>query len=378
VNPCGKLSSKLKRILWFSWKDLSHPQAGGAEALKEQIARRLARDGYEVIILTSSFPGALASEQREGYSIIRRGGRLTVYWAAYRYYKKHLQGWADLVIDEVNTIPFFTKYYVQEKNILMVPQLARQIWFYQLFFPASLIGYFLEPVFLWFLNDRQVITISDSTRNNLGHYGFRSDRISIIRMGTDIKPIPDLSKGKKFQRPTMIAFGNIRPMKRTAHILQAFELTKKEIEDLQLVLAGNAKGKYGQQVLSSVDRSPYRDSIQFLGSIDHSQKEELLQQCHIIVVTSVKEGWGLVVTEANSQGTPAVVYNVDGLRDSTRDGETGVVTKTNTPEALARAIKNLIQDRDGYQEMRQNAWRWSKEITFDNGYCDFLKAVEGL
>ena len=38
----------------------------------------------------------------------------------------------------------------------------------------------------------------------------------------------------------------------------------------------------------------------------------------------MREGWGLVVTQANAMGTPAIGYDVPGLRDSTRYDETGI------------------------------------------------------
>jgi len=365
---------KIKRILWLSWKDTSHPQAGGAEIVKEQLAKRLAHDGFEVIILTSAFEGASHKEDRKGYKIIRVGGRWNVYWLVYRYYKRHLQGWADLVIDEINTIPFFAKYYVQEKNVILIHQLARQIWFYQIGFPLNLLGYFLEPVYLWLLRDRWVITISESTRHDLSRFGFKPDKIQIISEGIDIEAIKDLSQVEKYEQPTLLALGSIRPMKRTQHIIKAFERAK--INNLQLIIAGDATGKYGSNTLSMIEKSSFKDNIQYLGRVTQTKKKELLQKSHLIIVTSVKEGWGLIVTEANSQGTPAIVYNVDGLRDSTKDSKTGIVTHSNTPTALADSIVMLLTNKNKYDKMRKEAWQWSQEITFDRSYHDLLKIIE--
>lgn len=115
-----------------------------------------------------------------GYKIIRLGNRWTVYWEAYRYYKKHFTGWADLAIDKVNTLPFFCKFYAKEKNIMFFHQLCRKIWFYEMGFSMNLIGYLAEPVYLWPLNDKEVITVSESTKNDLSEYGFKKDNVSII------------------------------------------------------------------------------------------------------------------------------------------------------------------------------------------------------
>ncbi|KXK09383.1 MAG: hypothetical protein UZ22_OP11002001065 [Microgenomates bacterium OLB23] len=116
-------------ILWFSWKDTSHPAAGGAEYISSQIVKGLVKEGHKVILLTSRFPGAKQKETRDGYKIIRVGNRYTVYWEAYRYYKSHLENWADEIIEEINTIPFMTQWYSKKKRTLLIYQLCREIWF---------------------------------------------------------------------------------------------------------------------------------------------------------------------------------------------------------------------------------------------------------
>src|SRR4030042_2888892 len=137
------------KILWFTWKDKKNPQAGGAEMLAEEIAKRLAGDGHEVIFIVGGYPGAVQTEHVDGYQIIRVGNRWTVYWRAFRYYRKALAGWADVLIEEINTIPFFTRFYLRgEKKLLFIPQLCREIWFYEMVFPLSLIGYLAEPIYL--------------------------------------------------------------------------------------------------------------------------------------------------------------------------------------------------------------------------------------
>jgi glycosyltransferase involved in cell wall biosynthesis len=65
------------------------------------------------------------------------------------------------------------------------------------------------------------------------------------------------------------------------------------------------------------------------------------------------------------------VYDVDGLRDSVQDGVTGVVTRSNTPEALADAIVELLSSPDAYDSKRELGWEWSTHLTFDQCYADF-------
>jgi len=366
------------KILWLTWKDKKNPLAGGAEVVNEELAKRLVTDGHEVIFLVAGYDKAVTEEVVDGYKIIRLGNRWTVYFAAWRYYRQNLHGWADVVIDEVNTIPFMAKFYVRERNILFVHQLCRQIWFYEMFFPLSLIGYLLEPIYLWLLRDRKVITISESTKNDLLRFGFKKENIEIISEGIEIKPVENLDSIVKLPKPTILAFGALRSMKRTTDIVKAFEIAKLEMEDLELIIAGSADSKYGQKVLAMIAASTYSNSIKYLGRVSLEKKIELMQQAHLICVTSVKEGWGLIVTEASSQGTPAVVYDVDGLRDSVKYDETGMICDENNPVDLAENILELMNSKLKYQQLRLNGWKWSKEINFEKSYQDFKNIILNL
>lgn len=359
------------RILWFTWKDRKHPQAGGAEVVNEELAKRLVKDGHEVVFLTGGFKNAIPKETVNGYKIVRLGNRYTVYWHAYRYYKKHLGGWADLVIDEVNTLPFFAKFYVREPNIVLVYMLCRKIWFYQLPLPFSLAGYLAEPIYLWLLHDREVLTESQSTKDDLVRFGFKAKNISIFNVGVDMKPAKNLEVIKKYDVPTLLSLGAIRPMKRTADQIKAFELVKLKIPSAKLRIAGDATGLYGQKVLKMINNSPYASDIEYLGKVNQAQKMELMQKCHLIMVTSVKEGWGLIVTEAASQGSPAVVYDVDGLRDSVQHDKTGLVCSENTPVGLAANIIEILDNIKHYNRIRKTAWEWNKQFTFKQSYQMF-------
>ena len=75
------------------------------------------------------------------------------------------------------------------------------------------------------------------------------------------------------------------------------------------------------------------------------------------------------------QAGPAV-YNVPGLRDSTRDGETGLVCKRNTPSALAQAIVSLHAQPLLYARLREQAWSSVKELSWDRTARSAWNAVE--
>ncbi|HUD10931.1 MAG TPA: glycosyltransferase family 4 protein [Candidatus Saccharimonadia bacterium] len=362
-------------ILWFTWKDLKHPEAGGAEIVNEQLARRLAANGHAVKLIVSAYPGCVAEENVSGYEVVRLGNRYTVYLRAWRHYRSHLRDWPDLVIDEINTVPFFAKFYARQPVVLFVHMLCRQIWFYQMVFPLSAIGYIIEPLYLRLLRRQKVITVSASTQHDLERHGFSRDNISVISEGVELVPCAELPEKDCAIEPTILSFGTVRPMKRTLQQLQAYEIAKRQIPQLKLIIAGALDGAYGDKLRRRVGQSPYKADITVLGRVSASKKTELMRQAHVILSTAVKEGWGLTITEAATQGTPAVAYDVDGLRDSIKNGVTGLVTQPN-PNALASGIVKLLSDPKAYQTMRNDAWTWSKEVTFDRSYDDFAKVVQ--
>lgn len=361
-------------IVWFSWKDINNPNAGGAELVTHEILSRLAKNN-NVTLLTSIYSDAKTDEFMSNYRIIRLGDKWSVYSKTKKYFDKYLTQKTDLVIEEINTIPFFVKTTKNTKKFLFFHQLCREIWFYQMWFPLNLIGYLIEPIYLYMLSKNEVITISKSTKNDLLKYGFNEQNIDIVSEGIDINPIENIYTIEKNPNPTILSLGNIRAMKRTLDQIEAFEIAKKDIKNLKLIIAGKSEGNYGKKVLNYIRKSRYKNDIKYLGRISKNDKIKLMQKCQIILVTSVKEGWGLIVTEANSQGTPAIVYNIDGLRDSVKDNITGLICNNNNPECLANGINELLTNKTKYHKFQTNALAWSKKINFQNSYQDFIKII---
>lgn len=367
-------------ILWFTWKDYTHPQAGGAEIVLRELSRRLVADGNAVTFLTIQHPGSQAREVVDGIEVIRVGTNRYLHpFQALGHYLRHLRNRYDAVIEVVNTAPYFGSLFTgKARGFVLCHQLAREVWFHELPRPFSSLGYHvLEPVALRILSrsKAKIITVSNSTLRDMERFGFAKERAHIIAEGIEIEPVADLHSIRKFQQPTILSLGAMRGMKRTLDQVQAFEIAKRRIPALTLIMAGSTEGAYGRRVLAYIANSPYRNDIHIEGKVSNERKTELMQKSHVFVVTSVKEGWGLVVTEAASQGTPAVVYDVDGLRDSVRDGRTGFICGTN-PQALAEGIEQLLTDPRQYEDLRAGAWEWSKQLTFERGYQDFKAVLE--
>jgi glycosyltransferase involved in cell wall biosynthesis len=367
-------------IVWFSWKDINHPEAGGAELVSSHIRENLVQSGHSVTLITARYAGSKASEVIDGVKAIRCGGRLSVYIKAKKEYKKLTQNSkVDLIIDEMNTLPFFTAFYSKPiTSVLLTYQLARVVWFYQMKFPISLIGYLIEPIYLKLIASRyrSVITESESTKKDLQLFGFNKNQIDIIRVGMKLKPITKLNPKKTSGK--ILFLGAMRPMKRPIDAVKAFELAKDKMPNLTLNIAGDNSGKYARQVLNYIGRSRHKDSITVLGRVSDETRLSLLKDSDLILVTSIKEGWGLIVTEANSQGTPAVAYDTDGLRDSIENNKTGLLVDNGNTVEMAGSICDLLTDASKYEKVRFSAWQSSKQYTFQNSFDDFKFIIKGI
>lgn len=364
-------------ITWFSWKDINHPEAGGAERVSEQLRQRLAKDGHTVTLITASYPSAQKDEQSNGIRILRAGNRYTVYAHAKKLYKSLPP--QDLIVDEMNTIPFMSSFYRgPAKPILLTYQLARSVWFHQMPFPFSIIGFLIEPLYLRLIRKQYslVLTESESTKNDLTKYGFNPDNIKVFRVGMEVERPKNLDIKKT--PGSLIFLGALRPMKQPIDAIKAFELARDVNAQLTLTVIGNDVGAYAAKVMAYAQQSRHTSAIQMLGRVDEDKKTTLLRNAELILVTSVKEGWGLIVTEANSQGTPAVVYDTDGLRDSVLANKTGRIVHNGDSQAMANAILELLEDNDSYSQLRLNAIEHSKQFTYENSYKDFCKALDNV
>jgi len=353
------------RILFLNWRCLRHPKAGGAELVTHRIAERLVGWGHDVTLFTASFPGAPAEQEIDGVSVIRRGGQLSVHWEAAKWYRQQDQGAFDVVIDEINTIPFFAPLYARTPVVGFIHQLAREVWWYEAPKPLAAIGYLLEPLYLRAYRDVPVITVSGSTAKDLERLRHRST-VHIIPEAIDLKPLDSLDDSDKESTPTMIHLGRLAPSKRIAHAIQALAILHAQgIPEAQLWVVGRGDLSELERLERLVDDLDLRDTVCFWGAVSAEEKAMLLQRAHVLVACSVREGWGLVVTEANAMGTPAVVYDVPGLRDSTRHTETGIVCTENSPSCLALNVKKVLTKAHFYSQLRRTAWEWSKTFSWE-------------
>jgi glycosyltransferase involved in cell wall biosynthesis len=355
------------KLLWFNWRDLKNPEAGGAEVLTHEIASRLIQKGtHQITLFTSHFQGALSHENIDGLDVIREGGKYSVYSKAKRYYKKYKQNY-DIVIDEINVKPFLTPKYVKdEKPILaLIHQISPEQFLLELPFPLNYIGYYFEKKWLSCYKDILTVTVSNSTKRDLEQLGFQ--KVSIIPVGLSIDTLESVPEKESI--PTITFIGRLKKHKLPHHAMIAFSLVKKRIPDARLWVIGDG------YMRKDLERKYKVNDVTFYGHVSSQVKYELLSRSHIVIVPATREGWGLVVTESNAMGTPVVAYNVPGLRDSVRNGYTGILVQEDSPRGLASAIISLLENRHTLDNLSSNALSFSREFNWDTTAAVFNRII---
>src|SRR2546425_6471929 len=339
------------RILILSWKDTSHPLAGGAEVFTEEVARSLVQRGHNVTLFAAAVTGRPSRETVGGIEVIRRGSRLTVYHAARRFWDEQPAQSFDVVVDEINTRPFMTPRWVRDTPVVaLIFQLAREIWFYETPLPVAALGRFaLEPWWLRSYRAVPALTISKSSAESLDrHHGWRD--VTVVPVGLEMLEVPHVPKE---QQPTVVFLSRLVAMKRPEHALEAFSILTRHDHTARMWIMGD--GPHRERLAKALP-----PGAALLGRVDEKERAARLARAHVLVATSVREGWGLNVSEAAACGTPSIGYRVPGLVDSVQAAGGAVVEPK--PEALGKALVDFFAGRLSLQATVSTA-AWSEVAT---------------
>ncbi len=355
------------RILWFNWRDINHPDAGGAELLTHEIMRRFVRRGDEMTLFCAKVKGRPSQDQIDGVNLVRDGGKYTVYGRGQSYFKKNKDRF-DFVIDEVNPRPFLNPKTLAGKPVLVLfHQLIREEWFYEMPFLFSHFCNFYEK--RWLLPYRQTptLTVSQSSKKDLESIGFKN--VKVIPMGISKEPLNGLSQ--KEDSPTFVFIGRLKRHKLPDHAIKAFQIIKEEIPSAKMWVIGDG------YMLNELKKLADKD-VKFFGHVENRKKYELLSRAHLTLVPSIREGWGLIVIESNAMGTPVIAYDVNGLRDSVLDGRNGVLVKGKDPESLARQTLKVMTDKVMLNRLSVSALEHSRQFSWDKTFEYFSSQIDKM
>jgi glycosyltransferase involved in cell wall biosynthesis len=358
------------RFLMLNWRDPMNPLAGGAERASLAHLAELARRGHEVFWFSNAFAGAAREDVFQGVRVVRGGGRGTSIAHAIRWYRDQRR--FDLVIDQHHGIPWYAPWWCKTSCVAYIHEVLGPIWHAFYSGPLGLLGRWQERWTHWLYRRVPFWTVSESTRRALHAHGVQ--QVRVFPNGIDTYPLQALEDKPLAPPLRLVVVSRLAPNKRVDHALHAVACLRQRGIETHLTIVGAGQTEPALKALTT--RLDLVQHVTFTGPLPEAAKDAHLRRAHFLVHTSLREGWGLNVIEANAMGTPAVVYPVAGLVDSTLANVTGLVTARESPEALAETLVEALHRPADYQTLRHNAWRraqtlhWSQVV---GPTCDWLE-----
>lgn len=330
-------------IALLDYRDVTHPEAGGAETWLQEIFGRVAAHGHRVTLICAAHRGAPAEDRIGGIRVLRGGNRATANVTGARTaLALARRERVDLFVENLCKIPFLlpamTKIPVlpvvhhlfghtvfQETN----PAFASYVWLFEKLIP---------PVY----RGLPFVAVSESTAADLARRGVRASSLEIVRNGLDLKRYEAIETIPKAGLPVLAYVGRIKRYKGLDTVIRAFARVRAEIPQARLAIVG--KGDDRPRLEAIARASGVAGAVTFEGFVPEEEKIRWLRRAHATVYPSPREGWGIAAAEAAACGTPVLASDVEGLRDVVRHRETGFLIPHRDVEAWAGRMIEILTD----------------------------------
>jgi glycosyltransferase involved in cell wall biosynthesis len=376
-DPVAKIgdlaaSAGIRRIHVLAWRDLDDVEAGGSEVHIHEVARLWAATGLEVTMRTSWAQGQPTEATRDGYKVIRRAGRHMVFPRAALAELFRRTGPRDALVEIWNGMPFLSPVWNPGPRVILLHHLHAEMWSMTLGPKLGALGELFERRVAPPLYRRSAIaTLSESSKLELvSELGFPPDRVTVVHPGVD----PRYSPGSDVEspEPLVLAVGRLAPVKRYDALVRAAHAARQRIPNLRLEIVGEGfERPLIESVVNELDAAGW---VTLRGSVTEAEKIDLYRRAWIIASASVREGWGMTLTEAAACGTPAVVTRIAGHEDAVLDGVSGVLA-AHDPGALGAAIAQVLGDHALRQRLGRGALDRAAELTWSNTATELMRIV---
>ena len=352
-------------ILVLNWRDMEHPEAGGAEVHFAEIFSRLAGKGHTVTLLTTRFKNCLPDVVCRGISVLRRGNNFIFNWESPLIIKKLLKTKTfDCVIDDVNKLPFYSNLWFKSMPVGVFYHHLFGKTVFRLTNPlTALYVCLMEKLSTRIYGKVPCCAVSPSTAEELVKQGIDRRKLTVIENGIDTERFcPDKSIVR--DDDLLLYIGRLKRYKRVDDIFEAMSVIERGGgRRLRLTVIGS--GDDLPRLKKRTRQLGLDDSIDFTGFVSEDRKIELLRRAAIFVNPSEKEGWGITNIEASACGAPVVANDAPGLRDSVVDNETGLLYINNDARSMSLSIQKLLDDKELRKRFGVNGRAWAQKFSWD-------------
>ncbi len=352
----------IRRVHMLAWRDYDDPEAGGSEVHAHEIAKLWGEAGLEVLMRTSYAVGRPRFATRDGYQVVRKAGRYLVFPRAALAEITRSHGPRDAVVEVWNGMPFLSPLWTRSPKIVVIHHVHAEMW--RMALPPALarLGNRIEAH--WappFYRDTLIVTPSESSRDDIiERLGLEPDRVQVVHNGIGSRFTPGEDPAKP--RPNhVLAVGRLVPVKRFDMLIRAVAEARRSVPDLMLTIVGD--GYERERIERQIQRLGAQEWIRLTRHVSDDALLRHYRTARVVASASVREGWGLTLTEAAACGTPAVATRVVGHIDTVADGTSGLLVDDEAQ--LSRAIVDLCTDDARWSKMAIGAIDHSRAFSWD-------------
>lgn len=333
---------------------------GGGEKQFYEVARRIARMGHRVSVLTSRFPGQPAKENCEGMEVIRTGlprdpatGRQRASPVALgSYLARTIQAGVGSRPEIVHCNGLLAslagKGICVPKGVPMVST-VHDVWSFSESLVAmrspleALLGYSIGPLSLG-LRPTTIIAVSPQVKSKLLALGLRPQVVRVIPNGVDWEEPPGPTGGS--EGGPVVYVGRLVKSKRVDWLVASFARVHETVPEARLLVVGG--GPELSTLRAVALKLGLEGAVDFTGLLPkYSDVSFALKSSSVFATASLVEGEGISVKEAMAAGLPivAAVPPLSGVRSVVSDGENGYLTKPEDSQLFAERLTSLLTDR---------------------------------
>lgn len=212
---------------------------------------------------------------------------------------------------------------------------------------------------------RFAVGVSQAIVDDLrAHYD--ATRTQAILNGVDVDQIRQLANQPltiDLPESFLVALGRLAPQKDLPTLLRAYKLARQQGLNEHLVLVGD--GPERESIEALIDSLQLRPFVHLTGHLENPFP--VLQRARMLVMSSLYEGFGLVLVEAMALGTPVVSTDCpSGPAEILSRGEFGSLVPIADPAALAKAILELSRDAELRQQFVDRSDERANQLSVKN------------
>ena len=152
----------------------------------------------------------------------------------------------------------------------------------------------------------------------------------------------------------IVSIGRLTWKKGFEYCLKSLELLKNEGIQFEYRIIG--EGDYRETIIFALHQLNLVDNVSICGKMPPESIKKELEWADIYIQSSIQEGFGNAVLEAQAMGLLCIVTNAEGLSENVLDGKTGWVVEKRNSVAIKNQIQQIISsDKEKLNEIRENA-----------------------